>query len=287
MKKLRDYFANKFLNYKNCFYLTSILLILFFLIFLSNYINSIIIFRVLIAIILSIIIYIIFLTISNYLNRQEKIFLFLAQRDLIRIQMKHKIVYNKGYEISFCFKLIFGILLYFSIQWFVGYIFIFIHESSHALLAIYKGYPILDFEIFEPGRGYIKIPVYVPFAERSQIIIAGSLGSVILGFILIVLITIKRKIPMELFIPLYIIFLEKILSEIDYWVTGITSHNGDAWDFLIINHNMNPEWLFNICSFIFSLCSFILLILLFLKIYLRLIRIMDNIFPNLDTFFID
>ncbi|MFX0058771.1 MAG: M50 family metallopeptidase [Candidatus Hodarchaeota archaeon] len=155
------------------------------------------------------------------------------------------------------------LLLFFPIR----FIFIFFHEGCHVIASIYHGVSILKFKIDLISGGSITLPGGLPTNVLTDIFIAGSLGTIILGLFLLVIIYKSKNLGLDLSIPLFILIGFEIFSDIIYWILGIIGEYGDSWYFLQINPQLDRQWLFILCQTIFW--SFIFLYPLFFRFKIK------------------
>jgi hypothetical protein len=162
-------------------------------------------------------------------------------------------------------RLVFGPLVGLLMLFFTLYIFSFIHEMSHALVAISRGVPKLDFMVGF-GKGEVYIPDPTSNLDKSMISIAGSFSVIIVNAIIIGVISTKNNLPFEIFLSIFLISGREILSEIEYWMISIINNSDDAAVFLSVNPSINPSWLYQLCYFVFKYLWIVLMLLLSYKI---------------------
>lgn len=183
-------------------------------------------------------------------------------------------------------RLFLGLLLFWFILFFSNYKFAFIHEMGHALVANFRGVPILDFVVNDGGSGTVSIPDSTSNLDKSMISIAGSLGLIFVNAIIIIVIYSKNNLPFEIFLSIFFISGQKILNQIDYWMSSIINNNYDAGVFLSANPSTNPNWL----HFVFNLAyiyGLIILILLFLyKTIIKTVAFLGEQIPDINFAFL-
>lgn len=193
-----------------------------------------------------------------------------------KLEKKGKIITVIG-KISI-FLIFLGIL-----EMFFLYNLIFIHESSHTLMTIFTGN--------DPQGIYINVDYGgMSFSgtggtplERAFVVIAGSLGGVIFGFFGISY-AVKKRVPIELFIPLFLILGKEVLFEIDYWIRGISNKGSDAW---VLSHSMGiitPDVLRIFTTSAYYIAIVLLSMILVYKIIKDLNRYLDKVFPDFSPF---
>ena len=138
------------------------------------------------------------------------------------------------------------------------YIFVFIHELSHAIAGIFFGYKIESI-FLNYHSGYVTFSSSLKGLEGSIITIAGSLGLVITGLFIITILSQIRRIKPEYFLPLMGFISFSILDNIEYWVKG--AQGSDAWLFLQLNPSLDPNHLIFICALIKNIVYLFLIIL--------------------------
>jgi hypothetical protein len=119
--------------------------------------------------------------------------------------------------------------------------------------------------------------------ERALIVIAGSLGGVIFGF-LVISYSLRKRVPIELFIPLLFVLGNQILFEIAYWIRGISSKGTDPW---VFSHSLGviaPEVLRIITTSSYYIAIVVIGIILVYKIIKDLNRYLDKVFPDFSPF---
>ncbi|MBD3256541.1 MAG: hypothetical protein GF383_15710 [Candidatus Lokiarchaeota archaeon] len=119
--------------------------------------------------------------------------------------------------------------------------------------------------------------------ERTFVLIAGSLGGVIFGSIVLSF-AIRKRVPIELFIPLLLVLGNEILFEIDYWIRGISSKGTDAWVLAYYLEVIKPEILRMITTSAYYIAILLLGVILVYKIIKDLKTYTDKIFPDFSPF---
>lgn len=179
-------------------------------------------------------------------------------------------------------KLVIGIIFFLLIKDLISYIYAFIHETGHAVVLIFQGYEVNNIVININGTSYTESP-FLPITRDTAIIfLAGTVTSCTINIILIILITLKDDIEMEIYLPLYGLFGNNILNEIYYWVKGPNEVGTDAWHFIVRIRSLDATLLSNIMSFIMYQVILLLICLLIFKLTKFLIKRMD--FPDLSIF---
>ncbi len=182
-------------------------------------------------------------------------------------------------------KLVIGIIFFLLIKDLISYIYAFIHETGHAVVLIFQGYEVNNIVININGTSYTE-STFLPFTMDTAIIfLAGSVTSCSINLILIILISLKDDIEMEIFLPLYGLFGNNILSEIYYWVKGPFEVGTDAWHLIMRLRSLDAILLSNIMTLIMYQVIFLLICLLIFKLMKFLIKRMN--LPDLSIFLMD
>lgn len=143
------------------------------------------------------------------------------------------------------------------------YLFSWVHELSHAITAIFNGLRITNLEVYWPYGG--KVTYYFDSIEAIKlriVIIAGSIGSVLVTLTLNRIIYYYRSIKFSIFMPLFGVTGYWMYFELNYWISGIgywirgVDVVTDADLFLDITPNSNP---FLIQIFLMILLTIILI----------------------------
>lgn len=280
--RIKVYFTN--LSYKNVILLFLVGVIVFFLLVLYIEIKTPEIFMLLGYVSSFLIIYYVFDYISrkviNYENLSGKISKYISNHFHFSLTTK---VLRK---ICNTFKLLLGIVFFYLTINSIRYIFIFTHEASHAIVGIFYGLDITDFKISLNGKSYTKF-LYIPYGiTASIIIVSGSLGALILGALIILLLMQRKEIKAEIFFPFFWLIVLLMLGEIDYWIASVLSETGDAWDFLQNNPSISGIQLIQSCNMIKYGLLYFLVLLFFIKIGFMLRRWLYKILPDLTPYFI-
>lgn len=193
-----------------------------------------------------------------------------------KLERKGKIITVIG-KISI-FLIFLGIL-----EMFFLYNLIFIHESSHTLMTIFTGNDPQGIYINVDYGGMSFWGTGGTPLERAFVVIAGSLGGVLFGFFGISY-AVKKRVPIELFIPLFLILGKEVLFEIDYWIRGISNKGADAW---VLSHSMGiitPDLLRIFTTSAYYIAIVLLGMILVYKIIKDLNRYLDKVFPDFSPF---
>ena len=117
-----------------------------------------------------------------------------------------------------------------------------------------------------------KFPMIIPLAdprvEQFRIILkAGSLGAFIFILLINVFITFYKKIPFSIYLPFFASTFTIMFLEIMYWFDGVYIESSDAYQFISITPQVNPE---GIRRFLIIICigiSIYLIYILILRFY--------------------
>ncbi|MFW9876285.1 MAG: M50 family metallopeptidase [Candidatus Thorarchaeota archaeon] len=189
---------------------------------------------------------------------------------------------SRKYKIIF--KLVLGVTFLFVLYLPLKYIFIFIHEISHVAMAIFLGIRISDFQINVNGISYVDFPYVLEGLEASLMSIAGSMGVLIVGIFLILLLLQNRKIKIEIYIPLMALISWSVLYNIGYWIVGIRDGFGDVWALIDNNPSIHPVHLLITCTIIYDVTFFVLILLSILKLWIMTKNYFIEVLPDLSLF---
>ena len=179
-----------------------------------------------------------------------------------------------------------GLILFYLVKNHLTYIFTFMHEISHAIVAIFYRIEISDFVIIIGGTSYVGMS-FLPYGPKtSNILIAGSIGVFLLGFFMIMLLMLKRGIKAEIFLPLFALISTAIIHNIDYWILGAINNFGDAWDFLLNNPLIDSFQLIHVCSILKNEVILFLIIFFVFKTISMVRRRIYEIVPDFSQFII-
>ncbi len=185
--------------------------------------------------------------------------------------------YEDIFIIKFAILLGSTVLLYFPYL----YVFTFIHEANHALTCIFYGVELIEINITNFGNGYTRFISNIPNSIYCRIVVAGSLGTIIIAILFLIYLFKYANLKIELLSPHYFLTSYIIFKEINYWRNSIIIRNGDAWDFLTCTQWATPAILSLICNFIFFLALFFIIIGFTAKIIKLSNTFFDKIYPNL------
>jgi len=192
---------------------------------------------------------------------------------------------NISEHLCIILRLVIGIIFFLLIKDLISYIYAFIHETGHAVVLIFQGYEVNNIVININGTSYTE-STFLPFTMDTAIIfLAGSVTSCSINLILIILITLKDDIEMEIFLPLYGLFGNNILNEIYYWVKGPFEVGTDAWHFIVRIHSLDATLLSNIMTLIMYQVILLLICLLIFKLTKFLIK--KIYLPDLSIFLME
>ena len=136
-----------------------------------------------------------------------------------------------------------GIILGFGLYIILAYLFGFFHEINHSWILLFYNVPIHEIgTILELGLAYTSHPEITSPIIGTWLYISGSLGEIIIWFILLLIIKSFRKtLKSEIYITVYIVIVVSIYYETNYWVKGIINQFGDAWQFLNLNPSIDQQ----------------------------------------------
>jgi hypothetical protein len=157
------------------------------------------------------------------------------------------------------------------------YILTFTHEYGHAITGIIYNLNIIDFKIDIYGTSYVEYS-YVPYGTITSItLISGSLGAVISGFFIITSLISKKRIRIEVLLPIFYIVVQIMVYQIQYWILGVIYEAGDSWAFLQNDSSISPSQLIQFCYFLKN-------VLLFTVWIIFIIKIGSMVYANLPDF---
>jgi len=171
-------------------------------------------------------------------------------------------------------------ILYFSLK----LLFTFIHEANHAITVIIHKINLIEIKFLKFGVGATIFGETGSSLIESNIVISGSLGNaIILTLFLLVTITSRKELKIEIYIPHYIIFSAYLFEEIKYWQNSIVNGWGDAWHFLELNPLIDISSTLLIITCILWMEISILSIFFLYDLYMRLIRGRINLVQMLKS----
>ena len=185
--------------------------------------------------------------------------------------------YNKIFIIQLCL----GVLFIFLVGIPLTYIFTFIHEFSHAITGLFSGIQIEKIRILGPREGYTNHSILSSNIIMSLFSIAGSMGEILFGSILLILIYRNKSMILNVFIPIYCVIGFNIIYNPLYWLSSVYIGKGDAAAVLFYNPQISHQLLLTICIFVLSGLILLLLFLLKRKIIHRRDLFMKNNYPEL------
>ena len=146
----------------------------------------------------------------------------------------------------------------------------FIHELSHFIMAKIFGFSDVRLIVYYPygGNTTFKFPMIIPLDDPRVeqfriIIIAGSLGAFIFALLINVLITFYKKLRFSIYFPFFASTFAIMFLEIMYWFNGVYIESLDAYEFINITPQVNPE---ELRSFLIIICIVISIYLIFVLI---------------------
>ena len=240
---------------------------------------------------LCVIIYNFFKILSNRISFHSKI------RDIYRTNKKlvvtiteenkasQKIIWQ--YDTIFLTKLLLGILLASCLTYPLIYVFTFIHELSHAIVALIYGAQIVEINILSAGIGYTEFSIIESDSAMGNIFLAGSLGAIIFGIAFLIIIYMNKNAKLDGFASIYSLIGYIILGNVLYWRESVLIKNGDGWDFLTYHPQLDPFWLVNYCETLYWATLFCLILFLAVKIIFQLTNFLKKFFPDLSIYDIE
>lgn len=277
--RLLNRFKKKF-TFKNLALLFPIIIGIFSLSILYIHTKTIEIFRLLGNIAFFLLIYYSFTFFSQkFLNYDNLLFFFTRNRSIHpNLPFTQKDVKEISLGINLFGKLLLSVALFYLAAKPLRYIFTFMHEISHAIVLILYKIEIIDFVINIEGTSYVRRPVLPYGPITSNIAIAGSIGALLLGFFMIILLMQRKGIRIEIFLPLLVMISNSILHNINYWISGAIDNFGDAKEFLLSNPFIDSFQLIQICSIIkYEVILFLIIFFIFKTISMMRIRIYEII----------
>ena len=191
-------------------------------------------------------------------------------------------------------KLCLGGLFFFFLLIPLTYIFTVIHEFAHAITGLVSGVQIEKIRILGPREGYTEHSLLSSNVIMSLFSIAGSMGEILFGIVLLALIFRNKSTKLDILIPIYCVIGFNFTYILLYWHSSVIIGKGDAASILFYNPQINPQFLLIICGYIFSGLAFYLLFnlrctiihrkVLFIKYYYpdfmdkKLYQLMKNLF---------
>ena len=196
--------------------------------------------------------------------------------------LKQKRIWH--YDTIFLTKLLLGILLAFALSYPLIYFFTFIHELSHAIIALIYGVPVIDINISGAGIGYTEFYIITSDNVMGQIFLAGSLGAIIFGIAFLIVICRNKNMKLDGVISIYCLIGYVILTNVLYWRESVLLKEGDGWDFLTYNPQLDPFWLVNFCEILYWATLFCLILFLAAKTFTQLSSFLKKFFPDLSIY---
>ena len=139
------------------------------------------------------------------------------------------------------------------------FVFTFFHELHHASSTILLGGNVIELKVVSLRNGN-TLSSFSNLVASSFLLIAGSLGNIIIYFLFLVKLIKNRFImKIELFFTLYFIFCYNLLDEIVYCLLGFLFLGGDAGLLLQINPIFNREICLFISIILYAVCLVLLL----------------------------
>lgn len=238
---------------------------------------------------LCVILYNLFKIVSNRISFHSKI------RDVYRTNKRLVVSITEGdnslkqkriwhYDTIFLTKLLLGILLAFALSYPLVYIFTFVHELSHAITALLYGVPVIEINISAAGIGYTEFYIISSDSVMGQIFLAGSLGAIIFGIAFLIVICRSKNTNLDGVISIYCLVGYVILTNFFYWRESVLLKEGDGWDFLTYNPQLEPFWLVSFCEILYWVALFCLILFLAAKIVSQLSYFLKKFFPDLSIY---
>lgn len=163
-------------------------------------------------------------------------------------------------------------------------LFTFIHEANHANTVLIYKINLIEIRFLKFGVGATSFGETGSSLIESNIVISGSLGNaIILTLFLLVTITSRKDLKLEIYIPHYIIFSAYLFEEIKYWQTSIINGWGDGWHFLELNSLIDISSTLLIITCILWMEVAILSIFFLYDLYTRVIRGRINLIQMLKS----
>jgi len=279
---------NKKLTFKNMLLLFLTIIKIFILISLYIHVKTLDVFNFIGNFLFVLAIYYLFLYISQNLTNYNTILHIFAKYALNRSKLafSYKDTEDISHGLNIAGKLLVCLILGFLLYTPLKYLFSFTHEVSHAIVAIFYRIEISDFQININGTSYVQFPYELYGPKASMVLIAGSLGVILLGFFMIILLFQNKTIKIEIFLPLMILISNAIISNIEYWIIGARDSIGDAWDFLQNNPSIDSFQLILVCTIIRNEIILVLILLFGVKIFLMIRKKLYDILPDFSQFLV-
>lgn len=188
------------------------------------------------------------------------------------------------YEDIFITKFFLGLLLTIALFYPLMYIFTFFHELNHAITASIYGSQIIEINILGPGIGYTKFSIISSDSAMSHIFLAGSLGAIFFGIAFLLIIYRNKNMKLDGVISIYCLIGYVILLNILYLRESVLLKNGDGWDLLTYNPQIDSLWLINLCEVLYWIMLFCLILFLTVKIFSRLYSFIHKFIPDLSIY---
>lgn len=147
--------------------------------------------------------------------------------------------YKNIFFIKFCIGISFFLLLVIPLI----YIFTVIHEFAHAITGLVNGVQIEKIQIFGPREGITNHSVLNSNFTLSLLSISGSLGEILFGIFLLVIIYRNRSMKLDILIPIYFVIGINFMYVYLYWHTSLHMGIGDAASILFYNPGLSPQLL--------------------------------------------
>ena len=195
------------------------------------------------------------------------------------MRTKPKIILK--YKKIFIIQLCLGILFLFLVGIPLTYIFTVIHEFSHAITGLFSGIQIEKIEILGLREGVTNHSILSSNIIMTLFSIAGSMGELLFGTILLILIYRNKSMKLIVFIPLFFVIGYNIIRNLLYWLTSVYIGKGDAAAVLFYNPQISPQLLLIVCSFVLSVLLLLFWFLLKNKTFYRKDLFITNYYPEL------
>jgi len=234
------------INKKNIVYFTFICSLFFiFSAIFYNQLGITQIGRIIFKLSLCIVFYLFFNTIST------RISLHTEKRTFQETGEKYKPKTIWKYKYIFIFKLFLGILFISALYFPITYLFTVIHEFAHAITGLAFGVQIENINIIGPREGETCHSMLSSNLSTSIFLIAGSMGEILFGSILLILINRNKRMKLDIFIPIYCVIGYNISYNPLYWLSSVFIGKGDAAPLLFYNPQISPQLLLTICVLVF------------------------------------
>lgn len=192
---------------------------------------------------------------------------------------KPKIIWK--YRKIFVIQLCLGVLFIFLVGIPLTYIFTVIHEFSHAITGLFSGIQIEKIRILGLREGVTNHSILSSNVIMSLFSIAGSMGEILFGSILLIIIYRNKSMKLNVFIPIYCVIGYNITYFPLYWLSSVYIGKGDAAAVLFYNPQISPQVLLTICIIVFLVLVLLLWFLLKRKIIHRKDIFIKNNYPEL------